>query len=397
LSELELLDPKAYILPGYYLDFARRARLRGDLPGLVQWCLRTLERFPDHPRAAEAYWLLVWEHYRQGLPAESVRWAEAFLANPAAANGRERFHYWLGRAYTQLGRDEDARRAWAPLLAPARTDLYSLLAQGEALERLAMPASVAAEAQPAAPEGPQSRALELSELWSQRPLLRPVFLLMLGEPMLAQAALEQALAAPATPAQLRELAAALIRLRAYHLAQKVAVRHLRPASDPQNSLDPGALRLLYPLAYWEQVNGRAREALDPLFVLAIIREESHFRADADSSAGAKGLMQLMPTTAAALARDHGLPEEEEALLEPNHNIALGMLYLERLAKRFGGNALHIAAGYNAGPTAVAKWLRSMSSLPADEFIESIPYDETQTYVKKVLATSILYRRLYRAK
>ena len=390
LNELEALDPKAYILPGFYLDFARRARLRGDLNGMTQWCARTIERFPDHPRAPEAYWMLVWENYRQGALPEAARWAETFLASPSGTGGRERFLYWLGRAYGQLGRAEEAQRAWAPLLAPSRTDFYSLLAQGETLDRLALsaPASERPRTSPGAPEP--------VELWSQPALLRPVFLLMLGEPALAEPALEEALAASAPPAALRELAVALTRLGTYHLAQKVAVRHFRPEPDAQSEPDPDALKLIYPLAFWDQVNGRPGETLNPFFVLAVIREESHFRADADSSAGAKGLMQLMPATAAAVARDHGLPGGEEALLEPNHNIALGTLYLERLAKRFDGNALHIAASYNAGPTVVRKWLQSMAGLPADEFVESIPYEETQNYVKKVLATSILYRRLYRA-
>jgi soluble lytic murein transglycosylase len=105
-------------------------------------------------------------------------------------------------------------------------------------------------------------------------------------------------------------------------------------------------------------------------------------------------MQLMPTTAAAVAKDNGIAQDEASLLRPEVNIALGKLYLEGLSKRFAGNPLHIAAGYNAGPSVVRQWLRTMADLPPDEFIEAIPYEETATYVKKVLATSMMYRRIY---
>ena len=85
-----------------------------------------------------------------------------------------------------------------------------------------------------------------------------------------------------------------------------------------------------------------------------------------------------------------------ALFRPEINIRLGRLYLERLYRRFDGNALHTAAGYNAGPTAVRRWLRTMNSPPPDEFVERIPYAETQRYVKKVLMSAAAYRRLYAA-
>jgi soluble lytic murein transglycosylase len=388
LGQLEQLAPGAFVLPGFYLDLARRTRGRGDLDELKRWCLQVIQRFPGHPRAPEAYWLLVWEHYRRGAPEEAVRWAQAFLVGPEAAAGPERFLYWLGRAQAQLGRESEAAEAWGALISRSPTDFYSLLAQGEALDQLAL-----SPPPPRAASAPVDASPELGELWRQPSLRRAFMLALLDEQALAEASLEQALAQPAPEPALRELARALTRLRMYHLAQKVS-HYLRPAPGAENGPDLEALRLIYPLAYWDRIAGQGRERLSPYFVLAVIREESHFRVDADSRAGAKGLMQLMPSTAAALARDHGLPDEEQALLEPGTNIALGTLYLERLAQRFDGNPLHIAAGYNAGPATVGRWLRTMGGLPPDEFIEAIPYEETQNYVKKVLATSILYRRLY---
>jgi soluble lytic murein transglycosylase len=392
LEALEQEAPQAFVLPGYYLDLSRRARLRGDTEDMERWARRVLERFPDHPRASEAFWLPVWENFRRGRFQESANWAEAFLAANPEDGGRDRFLYWLGRAYSGLDRPQDRARVWNHLVAEFPAGFYSYLAQGEALEAVAEPIAVPPES--AGGVAPP----ELEAIWGQPPLHVPLLLMLLGEDTLGEAALDAAIAAPgplaAAEAALRELADALVHLRKYHLAQKLAARLLRPASAPGSASDLEILRRVYPLAYWEQIADGQAQRLSPFFVLAVIREESHFREDADSSAGAKGLMQLLPSTAAAVAKDNGLPQDEDSLLRPDVNIALGKLYLEGLRKRFGGNPLHIAAGYNAGPTVVRQWLRSFGDLPPDEFVEAIPFEETQNYVKKVLATSILYRRLY---
>jgi soluble lytic murein transglycosylase len=390
LEALELEAPQAYVLPGYYLDLARRARTRGDNAGMERWCTRVIERFAGHPRWVESYWLLFWDRYRAGRWEEAVRWAEPFLAGGADLPGRDRIQYWLGRAYAALARKDESARVWGTLALESPNSFYGLLAQGETVERLTEPRP-RLRAIPLG-EGSSAAPPALATLWEEPRLRIPLLLAILGEDALGEAAVDSAIALPAPEPALRELGAALIHLHKYHLAQKLAVRYLRPG--PGASIDAETMRLVYPLAYWEQIAGGAGERLSPFFVLAVIREESHFREDADSSAGAKGLMQLMPSTAMTLAKDHGLPQDEVSLLRPEVNIALGKLYLEGLRKRFAGNPIHIAASYNAGPTIVREWLRTMANLPLDEFVEAIPYEETATYVKKVLATSMMYRRIY---
>lgn len=128
---------------------------------------------------------------------------------------------------------------------------------------------------------------------------------------------------------------------------------------------------------------------------AIMREESHFRPSVVSSAQAIGLMQIIPPTgyeiARALGRSGFTPED---LYRPVVNIEYGVQYLTMNLKRFGGNLIHTIASYNAGPNAVERWAKSRAGLDWDEFVEEIPYGETQDYVRKVLRSHYLYGLLY---
>lgn len=128
-----------------------------------------------------------------------------------------------------------------------------------------------------------------------------------------------------------------------------------------------------------------RRRLDPYFVLGLIRQESHFRPDVVSGAGAMGLMQLIPQTALRLVQISGRKHFQWAdLFDPQFNVSLGCLYLKFLKELFSGRHERIIAGYNAGEEAVSRWLKTREKESAIFFIEEIPYDQTQLYVQKVL-------------
>jgi soluble lytic murein transglycosylase len=152
---------------------------------------------------------------------------------------------------------------------------------------------------------------------------------------------------------------------------------------------------LYPRAFWEWVDHYARQSrLDPYLVTAIIREESAFAPKALSRAGARGLMQLMPGTAAQVAKENNIRNSLD-LDTPAPNIALGTRYLAKLHDEFGGNLALTLASYNAGPHVVRRWVGTLqSSQDLEAFIEDIPYPETRRYVKRVLGSYDRYRTLY---
>jgi len=123
-------------------------------------------------------------------------------------------------------------------------------------------------------------------------------------------------------------------------------------------------------------------------------QESTFTADIRSSANARGLMQLMPSTARRYATKLGIKPFTTALLtQPEVNVRIGAYYFKELMDRFGG--AHFAlASYNAGENRVERWIAERGPLPQDEFIDDIPFPETQLYVKKILGTAEDYRQLY---
>jgi soluble lytic murein transglycosylase len=161
--------------------------------------------------------------------------------------------------------------------------------------------------------------------------------------------------------------------------------------------EKGALPLWtagYPRAYSELVSRNAElNGLSEGLVYAFIRAESGFAPAIKSSAGAIGLMQMMPATAKLTAREKG-DFNPQLLTVPEYNIRLGTKHLNDLMKEYHGDVVSMAAAYNAGSGALERWKKSFKGLKEDEFIESIPYQETRDYVKKVYASAATYRLLY---
>lgn len=153
------------------------------------------------------------------------------------------------------------------------------------------------------------------------------------------------------------------------------------------------LDVRFPVVYSDQVlAAAARHQLDPAWVYGVIRQESAFMLDAKSRAGAMGLMQLMPATAASTARSINAPlKGNYELLDIDRNVNLGSAYLRKLSDRFHGHTVLATAAYNAGPTRVNTWLPPIE-LAADAWIEIIPYRETREYVKRVLAYSTIFNQ-----
>ncbi len=146
----------------------------------------------------------------------------------------------------------------------------------------------------------------------------------------------------------------------------------------------------YPDLFLRHANA---QSIDPYWALAVTRQESAFWMGAESRVGARGLMQLMPATAKAVARRHGVSLGSTASLsKPDLNIHLGTAYLGEMIQRFNGNQAYASAAYNAGPGRVNQWLQSRGELPLDVWIETIPYDETRQYVQNVLSFRVIYRQ-----
>ncbi len=153
-----------------------------------------------------------------------------------------------------------------------------------------------------------------------------------------------------------------------------------------------ALGIRFPLLYRSLIEADAgRNKIDPAWVYGIIRQESAFILDARSDVGALGLMQLMPQTGFITAREIHLPiTGDRDLIDATNNVDVGTHYLADVLLRARGEEPVATAAYNAGPAAAISWLPIRRPLPADIWIETIPYRQTRGYVKNVLAFTAIY-------
>ncbi len=160
-----------------------------------------------------------------------------------------------------------------------------------------------------------------------------------------------------------------------------------------NEILNNQLLLRFPLAYKSTVKTYANQySVPPEFVYAIIRQESGFREDVVSSAGARGLMQVMPQTASVVSKMSKISyNDQKQLFLSNKNINIGIAYLQQLTKRFSNHPVLVAAAYNAGPRQVVYWLKNHPPKEIDVWIETLPWQETRNYLKNVMAFYVVYQ------
>ena len=152
-------------------------------------------------------------------------------------------------------------------------------------------------------------------------------------------------------------------------------------------------RLVYPVHYYDEIKDYAEiTGNNPPLMLSIAREESYFNPSAASFAGAKGMMQLMPSTAEEIARIKNLGSYD--LLDAASNIKLGNYYYAYIKSMLSGKDISAVASYNGGIGSVTRWKQSLVYEDTDSFVEQIPYEETKNYVKKVFRSYWNYIRIY---
>ncbi len=168
--------------------------------------------------------------------------------------------------------------------------------------------------------------------------------------------------------------------------------HSRAIATAAESGDYADLELRYPLPHRESFElfssaARIRES----WAYSVARSESLFMRDIRSSAGAIGVMQLMPETGRRTAREISYPYKgRNTLTDPSSNIRLGTFYLGKMYQRFGEHTALATAAYNAGPLRVEAWMPSLGAVDARIWIENIPFNETRNYVRRVLAADAIF-------
>ena len=285
--------------------------------------------------------------------------------------------YWAARAHLRLRRPAQMSR-WLALAAQSPRTFYGLLAQRALGIKLRFDRHTHA-LQPA----------HVAELAAEPRSARAMALLQVGERLRAERELKN-LNGGATPAMTQALLAFADHARIPGLAFRLG--HRLAATEhpgPNIGILDGAL---YPIPPWRPKGGFT---VDRALIYALIRQESGFNPNAKSRDGARGLMQLMPSTASFIARDRGFRKRRRReLFDPETNLELGQRYISHLLadQTVGGDLFRLTTAYNGGPGNLNKWQRKMD-YRGDPlmFIESLPSRETRLFIERVLANLWIYR------
>ncbi len=295
------------------------------------------------------------------------------LSNAASSPiTRARGSYWLGRACEAMGDATAARQAYEAAATYSAT-FYGQLAEA----RIAPNTQIRAAPEPAIP------AHIRADFYNRDNIRATEALHALGQPDRARAFFRAATDAAAQRAEF-----ALLTELAYRIDRPdLAIEAAKAANQQNIMVTAGGFPLLdRPLP----------SRPDPAFTHAVIRQESMFKTDAKSPAGARGLMQLMPATAKGVAQKIGLRFKEKKLHDPEYNLRLGTSFIQHQLDAFDGSYILALAGYNAGPRRVREWMESIGD-PRDptvdpiDWIELIPVYETRNYVQRILENLQIYR------
>jgi soluble lytic murein transglycosylase len=286
--------------------------------------------------------------------------------------------YWYARAIQALGQPDPARaeavaRTWYESIA-SPTDYYGQLA----LDALGQPVTV-----PPAPPPPTPEEMQAARTHPGLQRALAAFQLGLRSEAVREWHYTIALHKPGGMGDRELLAAAALACE-----REIWDRCINTSQRTREGIDHAQR---YPTPHRDTVVRHARAiGLDPAFVYGLIRQESRFVVDARSGVGASGLMQIMPATARWTARKLGMADFQPGRINDREvNIQLGTAYLRFALDAFDGSIPLAAAAYNAGPSRSRAW-REGRELPAEVWIENIPFDETREYVQHVLANTTNY-------
>ena len=339
---------------------------------------------PAQEAGLQHFWDKAWSAYSRGDfndASELCTFIRDTYRNP---NVQRQAEYWRGRSLEQLGRKEEAEAIYRELAAAPYADVFVLFCQAHGAQHH----------EPAVNPLKMQRAdwPQIAEQNMPQELRLAYELTALNDPRDARLEIQKNVNRRNQP-YADALLADLYNSTGDMLLMMRSARRAFPelATVEQDSVPPYFLRMYYPTRYRDSIVKAAKNNnLDPYLIMGLIHQESYYNPTARSAAGAVGLMQLMPPTTRELA--HRLHTSSNAE-NPDVNIRLGTFYFRTLVDMLNGQTLLAIASYNAGIGNVMRWRRAAPHKPLDEFLESMPFQETRNYVKRVQMLRASYERL----
>lgn len=368
---------------------APRARLLAALiaqdtdPALARRLLKAVaDQKLDRDSSEEARWQLAWDALSRHQNAAALRWLEP-LSRGAPDNPEvSRARYWRAVATLDVN-PADGKSQLRAMMDEAPLSYYGLLAS----ERLGETPTVERSLLGARGTAPETEGVRVAGV-----------LIAAGLPDAARDELASRLADASLGREERvQMALLLHELGDHFRGVGLVVNEFGPTLE--RGIDPqwrDVWQAAWPQPFEQTVRTAVDEfGFDEALVYAIMREESTYRPEVESPAGARGLMQLIPPTAERIASALGVEAfRPERLYDPALNVRFGTYYLRQLGQQFQDSRPLMIAAYNAGPDIVERWLERGGTMPTDRFVDSVPYTETRRYLRRVLRSYRMYQRIY---
>jgi soluble lytic murein transglycosylase len=352
-----------------------------------------LDKYGNSEAAADYRWQVAQSKAKAGDLEAAFKWAKPIATNNPDSQLARQAGFWVGKWANKLGYQQEAKAAFEQVVANHSQSYYAWRSAVQlgwdvgdfTTVRKLNPQVVLPATRPPLPMG--SAALkELYQLGQERDAW-----------ILWQAEFQNRL----QPTVTEQFTDGLLRLGVGDYLGGIAkISSLEDRKKPEEQAQYQALKqqltywqALYPTPFLELIEEQSQQFdVNPLLVTAVIRQESRFDPEIRSKAGAVGLMQMMPNIGALVAKRIKL--KDYALDNPNDNIKLGTWLLDETHQAHKDNSLFAIASYNAGQSNISRWIAEKQPKDPDEFVETIPFDETRDYVKQVFGNYWNYLRLY---
>ncbi|MBE9121400.1 transglycosylase SLT domain-containing protein [Tychonema sp. LEGE 07199] len=379
--------PEALLDKSKLLDKANSAKSASDTRKLL------LTKYSNSDKASELRWAIAQQYAKAGDLKSAWQWARELTTNNPDSEQAPEAAFWVGKWAQQLGRDQDAKTSFE----------YTILRYPESYFAwrsavlLGWPVGDFTTVRDLSPK--VVRPLQRPEPSAGSPALKELY--QLGQDRDAWTLWQIEFIDRIEPSISEQFTDGLMRIGVGdNLDGLWMIGSLRQREKPDDRTEYLALRqqpaywqALYPFPYLETIVKWSQERqINSLLVTALIRQESRFMPGIKSVVGATGLMQVMPETATWVAEKINL--KKYSLENIDDNIKLGTWYLDHTHDEYKNNSMLAVASYNAGPNAVADWLKRFSFSDPDAFAEKIPFPETKGYVKSVFENYWNYLRIY---
>ena len=369
------------------LDKARSGQSASETRKLL------LTKYNNSDKAGELRWTIAQQYAKGGDLKSAWEWARELTTHNPDSEQAPEAAFWVGKWALQLGREEDAKTAFD----------YTILRYAESYFAwrsavlLGWPAGDFTTVRDLSPN--VVRPPQRPEPTAGSPALKELY--QLGQDRDAWTLWQIEFIDRVEPSIAEQFTDGLMRVAVGdNLDGLWMVGSLRQRDKPDDRTqylafrqEPAYWQALYPFPYLETIVKWSQERqINPVLVTALIRQESRFMPAIKSSVGATGLMQVMPETAAWVAQKINF--KKYSLENVDDNVKLGTWYLDHTHDEYKNNSMLAVASYNAGPNAVADWLKRFNFSDPDAFAEKIPFPETKGYVKSVFENYWNYLRIY---